>query len=790
MAAKAPFQRSVMSDRGRAGVLRRARRPLQGRPGRGAGPPGRDVGLALPPARLRRPLPRAAPVRTPGGSARSSCCRWPAPTGAAARRTPSSRASTPPPSPPRRSSTRTSSGSSRRAPATTAALGRDLGSSTSTTPGPGFPFFLPNGMVVVNGIKAAVREELERHGLRRDPDAHDPLRRALARAAATGTTTTSTCTSRTSTERRFAREADELPGRLPGLPQPPAQLPRPAAPLRRVRPRPPPRALGRAARPLPRARLHPGRRPHLLPPRPGAGRGAGGPRPHRPLLRALRLRATSTLKLATRPEKASGTPEMWDAAEEALRVALGDRPHELKEGDGAFYGPKIDFHVTDTMGRSWQLGTCQLDFYMPERFDLDLHHGRRRRGAAGDDPPRRHRLDRALPRHPDREQRRRLPVLAGARAGAGAAGGRPPRRVRRAGCASGCAPRACASRSTPAASRWAGASATASWRRSPTCWSWATARPRPARSRCGRAARRRPRRAPARRAGRARCAAEARTGRLMRDQLGRRPELPDHRGHRRARCWCGRRASARSRSRAEQIILVLFVAALRGLRLQLLPPEPARLAGAEALAALRDHRLAGLGIAFLLIGGFPLLERPPHAARRARADRGPGAGDRLGRPGEPPLPVLRSPPARPPARGRHRRGADRAPPPLLASAHAPPARTTRTGARRAGGPPPAPRPRRPRGLAAGGGRPTPGPSPAGPRAPARAPPRSGAPAREAALAALPGRLGEGAGSSRSTDGAGRRAVRVRVAVPRAVPLLPLPGDLDGRGRRGAEAVSR
>jgi threonyl-tRNA synthetase len=77
-----------------------------------------------------------------------------------------------------------------------------------------------------------------------------------------------------------------------------------------------------------------------------------------------------SLYLATRPEKAAGTVEMWDAAEEALRAALGDRPYELKERDGAFYGPKIDFHVTDTMGRSWQLGTCQLDFYMPECFDL------------------------------------------------------------------------------------------------------------------------------------------------------------------------------------------------------------------------------------------------------------------------------------------------------------------------------------------------------------------------------------------------------------------------------------
>jgi threonyl-tRNA synthetase len=76
------------------------------------------------------------------------------------------------------------------------------------------------------------------------------------------------------------------------------------------------------------------------------------------------------MHLSTRPEKATGTREMWDAAEEALAKALGDREYSVKEGDGAFYGPKIDFHITDTMGRSWQLGTVQLDFYMPERFDL------------------------------------------------------------------------------------------------------------------------------------------------------------------------------------------------------------------------------------------------------------------------------------------------------------------------------------------------------------------------------------------------------------------------------------
>ena len=75
-------------------------------------------------------------------------------------------------------------------------------------------------------------------------------------------------------------------------------------------------------------------------------------------------------KLSTRPEKAAGTDEMWERAEAALAEALDGRDYEVKEGDGAFYGPKIDFQVTDSMGRSWQLGTCQLDFSMPEAFDL------------------------------------------------------------------------------------------------------------------------------------------------------------------------------------------------------------------------------------------------------------------------------------------------------------------------------------------------------------------------------------------------------------------------------------
>lgn len=81
---------------------------------------------------------------------------------------------------------------------------------------------------------------------------------------------------------------------------------------------------------------------------------------------------TAKLKFATRPEVRVGSDEMWDAAETALRAALEATgcEYELKAGDGAFYGPKIDFDVLDSIGRPWQLGTIQLDYSNPERFDL------------------------------------------------------------------------------------------------------------------------------------------------------------------------------------------------------------------------------------------------------------------------------------------------------------------------------------------------------------------------------------------------------------------------------------
>lgn len=80
------------------------------------------------------------------------------------------------------------------------------------------------------------------------------------------------------------------------------------------------------------------------------------------------------VNLSTRPEKKSGDDATWDKAEEALKKALEASGHEyfIKEGDGAFYGPKIDVEIADALNRYWQLGTIQLDFQLPERFDLNF----------------------------------------------------------------------------------------------------------------------------------------------------------------------------------------------------------------------------------------------------------------------------------------------------------------------------------------------------------------------------------------------------------------------------------
>ncbi len=81
----------------------------------------------------------------------------------------------------------------------------------------------------------------------------------------------------------------------------------------------------------------------------------------------------ASLKFATRPAQRIGDDDTWDRAEAALKSALEatGRPYTINEGDGAFYGPKIDFAVTDSLGRAWQLGTIQLDYEVPKRFDLN-----------------------------------------------------------------------------------------------------------------------------------------------------------------------------------------------------------------------------------------------------------------------------------------------------------------------------------------------------------------------------------------------------------------------------------
>ncbi len=78
------------------------------------------------------------------------------------------------------------------------------------------------------------------------------------------------------------------------------------------------------------------------------------------------------IELSTRPEDSMGTDEEWAMAEDALRAAMEEIgvPYVVNEGDGAFYGPKLDFHLEDSIGRTWQCGTIQLDMQMPQRFDL------------------------------------------------------------------------------------------------------------------------------------------------------------------------------------------------------------------------------------------------------------------------------------------------------------------------------------------------------------------------------------------------------------------------------------
>ena len=82
---------------------------------------------------------------------------------------------------------------------------------------------------------------------------------------------------------------------------------------------------------------------------------------------------TYRVELSTKPDNAMGDDAIWEAATNALREAIEEKqiPYQINEGDGAFYGPKLDFHIRDSIGRTWQCGTIQLDMNLPERFHME-----------------------------------------------------------------------------------------------------------------------------------------------------------------------------------------------------------------------------------------------------------------------------------------------------------------------------------------------------------------------------------------------------------------------------------
>ena len=130
-------------------------------------------------------------------------------------------------------------------------------------------------------------------------------------------------------------------------------------------------SLRRAPRHVPCPLLHPGRRPHP----------AGNDQIKDEVIRIARLfdevyslfGLPYKIELSTMPEDHIGTREDWEKAENALADAITSigKEYVVNPGDGAFYGPKLDFHIQDSLGRTWQCGTIQLDYQLPGRFDLE-----------------------------------------------------------------------------------------------------------------------------------------------------------------------------------------------------------------------------------------------------------------------------------------------------------------------------------------------------------------------------------------------------------------------------------
>ncbi len=237
---------------------------------------------------------------------------------------------------------------------------------------PGSAFWHPKGQRLWRTLEAAMRELQERRGyqeistpmvvhekLWRQSGHWDLYRDNMFLIESEGQT--------------FSPQADELPGVDLHLQDPGPLVPRPAAAPLRVRAAPSQRTVRDALGPDPRSPLHPGRQPHLRPTGPAGRRDRGPPR-RGPRRSTAWFGLEPQVKFGTKPDKALGDPALWERAEALIREAL-DRSglvDRVKPKDGAFYAPKIDVHVEDALGRSWQTATFQVDLVMlPERFDLE-----------------------------------------------------------------------------------------------------------------------------------------------------------------------------------------------------------------------------------------------------------------------------------------------------------------------------------------------------------------------------------------------------------------------------------
>ena len=391
--ADEPFVREDVTVERGARALPRRGPGLQGRAHRGPRSATRASRPSPSTPTARSPTSAAARTRRPpSASRRSSCSRSPARTGAATPAARCSRASTAPRSSPRRTSPSTSSASSRPARATTASSAASWGCSRSReVVARARRSGCPPGTTIFNELVALSRA-------RWGPSAATPRSRRRS-----STTSTLWKTSghwgkyrenmfvTESEDRRDGAQADELPG-----PRAPVQ-PAAAGPTATCRCATPSRACCTATsragtlHGLLRVRHFAQDDAHIFCTEeqiPRRGRALPGLRASRPI---ELFGFEPQLELSTRPEQRIGTDEMWDRAEAAL-AGRARRPaastYELNEGDGAFYGPKIDLHMTDSLGRSWQLGTVQLDYSMPERFDLTYTGADNAEHRAGDDPPR------------------------------------------------------------------------------------------------------------------------------------------------------------------------------------------------------------------------------------------------------------------------------------------------------------------------------------------------------------------------------------------------------------------